>query len=96
VALMLVALLRKPMRIAVGARAAYLLWILVPAMAASALLPVPTPMLVWTQMNFIPEQLRSAFIAIGPGDSADARALIIDLALAIWSVGAFTMSQQDN
>jgi beta-lactamase regulating signal transducer with metallopeptidase domain len=46
VALMLVALLRKPMRIAVGARAAYLLWILVPAMAASALLPVPTPMLV--------------------------------------------------
>jgi hypothetical protein len=47
-------------------------------------------------MNFIPEQLRSAFIAIGPGDSADARALIIDLALAIWSVGAFTMSQQDN
>jgi len=90
-ALILVALLRKPTRIAVGARAAYCLWLLVPAMAASALLPAPTPMLLSTQVNIIPEQLRSAFIAIGPVDFADARALLIDIALAIWSVGAFTM-----
>ena len=91
VALILVALLRKLMRIAVGARAAYWLWLLVPAMAASALLPAPTPMLLSTQVNFIPEQLRSAFTAMGPGNSADARELLIDLALAIWSVGAFSM-----
>jgi bla regulator protein blaR1 len=90
-ALILVALLRKPTRIAVGARAAYWLWLLVPAMAASALLPAPTPMMLSTQVNFIPEQLRSAFIAIGPGNFAHARALLIDIALAIWSVGAFAM-----
>ena len=90
-ALILVALLRKPMRIAAGARAAYWLWLLVPVMTASALLPAPTPMLLSTQVNFIPEQLRSAFTAMGPGNSADARELLIDLALAIWSVGAFSM-----
>ena len=91
VALILVALLRKPMRIAVGARAAYWLWLLVPAMAGCALLPAPTPMLLSTQVNFIPEQLRLALTAIGPGDSADARALLTDLVLAIWSAGALTM-----
>ena len=90
-ALILVALLRKPLRIAVGARAAYWLWLLVPAMAAAALLPAPPPMLLSTHVNFIPEQLRSAFIAIGPGDSADAHALLINFALAIWGVGAFAM-----
>jgi bla regulator protein BlaR1 len=90
VALILVALSRRPLRLAFGARAAYWLWLLVPAMAASALLPAPMPMLLSNQVNFIPEQLRSAFTAIGPGDSADARERLIDLALAIWSVGAFT------
>jgi len=72
VALILVALSRRPLRLAFGARAAYWLWLLVPAMAASALLPAPMPMLLSNQVNFIPEQLRSAFTAIGPGDSADA------------------------
>jgi len=90
-ALILVALLRKPMRIAAGARAAYWLWLLVPVMTASALLPAPTPMLVSSQVNLIPEPLRSALTAIGPADFAGARALLIDLALAIWSMGALTM-----
>lgn len=40
-AVLLVRLLRKPMRAAAGARAAYWLWLLVPAMAAAALLPAP-------------------------------------------------------
>jgi bla regulator protein blaR1 len=91
VALILVGLLRKPIRIAVGARAAYWLWLLVPAMAASVLLPAPTPILLSAQVSLLPEQLRSAFTAIGPGNSAGARELLINLVLAIWSVGAFAM-----
>jgi bla regulator protein blaR1 len=91
VALALVGLLRKPIRLAVGARAAYWLWLLVPAMAASALLPAPTPVLLSAQVNFLPEQFRSAFTAIRPGYSADAHALLVNLLLAIWSIGAFAM-----
>lgn len=41
-AVALSALLRKPLRYAIGARAAYWLWLLVPVSAAAVLLPAPT------------------------------------------------------
>ena len=42
IAILLVGLMRMPLRYAVGARAAYWLWLLVPATALAMLLPVPS------------------------------------------------------
>ena len=44
-AVLLVGLLRKPLRTLAGARAAYWLWLLVPAVALAILLPVPSGLL---------------------------------------------------
>lgn len=89
-AVLLVRLLRKPMRAAVGARAAYWLWLLVPAMAAAVLLPAPSPVLTSVQVT-LPEQIRSAFAAATVGESTSDRAVLINLALATWAVGACAM-----
>jgi bla regulator protein BlaR1 len=91
VAMVLVGLLRKPMRAAVGARAAYALWLLVPAMAVAVLLPATPPVLLSTRMSLLPDQVGSAFTAFTTGESASDLAPLIYLALAIWSVGASTM-----
>jgi len=90
VALVLVGLLRKPMRAAVGARAAYLLWLLVPAMATAVLLPAP-PALLSSRLNLVPEQISSTFTRVTSGESASEHALFTSVALTIWSIGAGAM-----
>ena len=90
VALVLVGLLRKPMRAAVGARAAYALWLLVPAMTTAVLLPAP-PVLLSARLSPLPAQISSAFTRVTSGESASYNALFTSLALAIWSVGAGAM-----
>jgi bla regulator protein blaR1 len=90
VAVLLVRLLRKPMRAVVGARAAYWLWLLVPAMAVAVLLPAPSPTFLSTQVT-LPEQIRSALIVAPAGESASNRAVFINSALAIWAIGACAM-----
>jgi bla regulator protein BlaR1 len=92
VALALVGLLRKPMRLAVGAQAAYWLWLLVPAMVVAVLLPAP-PVLLLARVNVLPVPVSTAFTAftVTAGDPASGRALLITLALAIWSIGAGAM-----
>lgn len=89
-AVLLVRLLRKPMRAAAGARAAYWLWLLVPAMTAAVLLPAPSSVLVSAQMTF-PEQIRSALAVATVGEPTSNRVVLINLALAIWAVGACAM-----
>jgi bla regulator protein BlaR1 len=89
-AVLLICLLRKPLRSAVGARAAYWLWLLVPAMTMAVLLPAPSGVLMFTQVT-LPEEIRSAFIAGTAGDTTSNRAVLINLALAIWAVGAWAM-----
>ncbi|HEY6619790.1 MAG TPA: M56 family metallopeptidase [Steroidobacteraceae bacterium] len=91
IAVMLIGLLRKPMRAAVGARAAYALWFLVPAMTVAVLLPATPPILLSTRTTLLPDQVGSALTALTAGESASDRALLIYLALAIWSVGTTTM-----
>jgi bla regulator protein BlaR1 len=86
-AVLLVRLLRKPMRAAAGARAAYWLWLLVPAMAAAVLLPAPPGDLVSAKMTF-PEQIRSALTAVTVRETTSNRVVLINLALATWAVGA--------
>ena len=90
VAVVLVGLLRKPMRVAVGARAAYSLWLLVPTMVTAVLLPAP-PVLLSVRLNLLPEQISSAFTRVTSGESVSDHTLFTSLALAIWSVGAVAM-----
>jgi bla regulator protein blaR1 len=86
-AILLIGLLRKPLRAAVGARAAYALWMLVPAMAVAVLLPAPSPLLASARVT-LPQELRSALAAATTPESASYRALRIDLALVLWVIGA--------
>jgi bla regulator protein BlaR1 len=89
-ALAVVGLLRKPMRVAVGAQVAGWLWWLVPAMAAAVLLPAPAVILL-ARVNVVPAPVSSAFTAVISGHPASSRALLSNLALAVWSVGATVM-----
>jgi beta-lactamase regulating signal transducer with metallopeptidase domain len=86
-AILVVRLLRKPLRAAAGARAAYGLWILVPAMALAVLLPAPSPLLASAQVT-LPPQIRSALAAVTVSESTSHPALLIELALILWVVGA--------
>ena len=90
VALVFVGLLRRPMRATVGARAAYALWLLVPAMTTAVLLPAPSDLLP-ARLHPLPEQISSAFTRVTSGESASDNALFTSLALAIWTVGAGAM-----
>ena len=90
VAVLLVRLLRKPMRAAVGARAAYWLWLLVPAMVAAVLLPAPPQVLVSAQ-GALPAQIRSALTTVTVSEVTSNRAALINLALATWAIGACAM-----
>ncbi len=87
VAVLIVRLLRKPMRAAVGARTAYWLWTLIPAMVAAVLLPAPSMMLASAPVK-LPEPIRSAFAATAMGGSASYQALLLNLVVAIWAIGA--------
>jgi bla regulator protein BlaR1 len=52
VAILVVGLLRKPLRTVAGARAAYWLWLLVPALVLATLLPAPTGLLHSSSRSF--------------------------------------------
>jgi len=90
VALALIGLLRKPTRVAVGAEVAYWLWLLVPAMVVADLLPAPSVLLL-ARVSVLPVPVSSAFTAVTSGAPTSSRALLVNLALAIWSVGACVM-----
>ncbi len=89
-AVLIVGLLRKPLRAAVGARTAYWLWILVPAMVAAVVLPAPSLMLASAQVT-LPEQIRSAFAIATVSEPTPRREVLINLALAAWAIGAGAM-----
>jgi beta-lactamase regulating signal transducer with metallopeptidase domain len=91
VAIVLVAVLRRPLRYAVGARAAYWQWLLVPASACAVLLPAPVD-----TVRMIPESLpgsvsaalSSAMVSVGAvGPSSN----FVAASLAIWLLGTFLM-----
>jgi len=88
-AIVLIGLLRKPLRMAVGARAAYWLWLLVPALVLASLLPGPAHTLIESSTS-LPGQVRSALsavaVAAAPRDSTLPAA-----GLAIWIAGACAM-----
>ena len=90
-AVVIVCVLRKPLRRIAGAQSAYWLWLLVPATALAVFLPAPSynnPLLVSPLPGFAGEALSNAVetISAGPSDS------YVTLALAIWLLGALLMS----
>src|SRR4051812_45257267 len=91
VAILLIGLLRKPLRALFGARATYWVWLLVPALVLASLLPTPSQMLEASSESMT-GQIRSALSAVAistavPRGSAGLQASL----LVIWTVGASAM-----
>jgi bla regulator protein blaR1 len=90
IAIVLVGLLRKPLRYAVGARAAYWQWLLVPAGVLAALLPAPVHS-VRMMADSLPSPMSAAFsrvlVSVGATGASDHYAT----GLAIWLLGASGM-----
>lgn len=88
-AILLIALLRRPMRAAVGARAAYWLWLFVPALVFAALLPAPSVPQAYT---LLPDPMHLALSGVQIGAVMRGGPPFIATAmLAIWAAGALSM-----
>jgi len=90
VSVLLVGLLRKPFRAAVGARAAYWLWLLVPALMLAFLLPAPTQSLELSLVS-LPSQVRSALSAAAITTPVPRGSAMLIAGLAGWAAGACAM-----
>jgi bla regulator protein blaR1 len=90
VAILLVGLLRKPLRMAVGARAAYWLWLLVPATAFAALLPAPSQEVRVISAS-LPSGVSAVLSSIASMASPSHSSAYVFGALVIWATGAVIM-----
>jgi beta-lactamase regulating signal transducer with metallopeptidase domain len=91
VAIVFVGVLRKPLRYAVGARAAYWLWLLVPASVVAVWLPAPVHS-VRMIAESVPVHARAAFSrAIASVAAVGASPNYTVTGLAIWVLGATLM-----
>jgi bla regulator protein BlaR1 len=89
---LLVGVLRKPLRRAAGARAAYWLWLAVPAITLAVLLPAPTPATQASVHSLLPTLSGriSGSLASAPAIGASAEfAAVVPL---VWLAGAFAMA----
>jgi beta-lactamase regulating signal transducer with metallopeptidase domain len=87
-AILLVSLLRKPLRSAVGARAAYWLWLIVPASAVAVMAPAPSPMQL-AASKALPQIMGAPWSeAVWSAASVHSSSEISSLMLTIWLSGA--------
>jgi bla regulator protein blaR1 len=87
-AIFVVALLRKPLRLAVGAQAAYWLWLLVPVSVLAILIPAPSHILLLVASSLpssVGAALRSAATRGAPVSTSSG---YMAAALIIWATGA--------
>jgi len=91
-AVLVVAVLRKPLRYAAGTRAAYWLWILVPANVLAVLLPVPTHEmeLLTSTLRSAPAEGMSAVLATVSDPAASSN--YAGIVLTLWTMGACLMA----
>jgi beta-lactamase regulating signal transducer with metallopeptidase domain len=89
-AILFVGVLRKPFRYAVGARAAYWLWLLVPASVLAVLLPAPARS-VRVLADSLPHSVSAAYSAVMVSVSAADASNHYVAVLAIWLLGVFVM-----
>jgi beta-lactamase regulating signal transducer with metallopeptidase domain len=90
IAIVLVGVLRKPLRFAVGARAAYWQWLLVPASVLAALLPAPihsVRLVADSLPSPVSAALSSVLVSVSATGASDSNAT----GLAIWLLGASGM-----
>jgi bla regulator protein blaR1 len=90
VAILLVGLLRKPLRMAVGARAAYWLWLLVPATAFAALLPAPSQAVRVISAS-LPSGVSAVLSSVATMITPSHSSAYVFGALVIWATGAVIM-----
>ena len=88
--IVVVALLRKTTRIAVGARAAYWLWLVVPAITMGTLLPAPSRTLLAETYSFS-SQVTTALSNAATATMAATSIPYASAGLAIWVIGAGVM-----
>lgn len=84
-AILLVRLLRDPLRKLVGARSAYWLWLLVPMATLAALVPAPSQMPLPATLE-MPIQIQALWLSSATEASPD-RIVWINVTLAIWISG---------
>lgn len=90
-AVVAIGILRKPLRLAVGAQAAYWLWLFVPASLVAAFLPPPSRQL-WVISGPLHEHVTTAVAGVSMAVSAaSAPTHSITAGLTIWLTGAFVM-----
>lgn len=89
-AVLLIGLLRKPLRAAAGPRVAYWLWLLVPVVVLAALLPAPSQIISAT--SSVAGQVRSALSVMSVSDAIPReQAALAAGGLVIWAAGVFAM-----
>ncbi|MGC3982629.1 MAG: M56 family metallopeptidase [Steroidobacteraceae bacterium] len=90
VAVLLIAIVRKPIRAIFGARVAYWLWLLVPVSTFAVLIPAPTP-----QLRGVVESLPISVAAITDAmtimDVPQSSIMYVVVGLVLWLVGACLM-----
>jgi bla regulator protein blaR1 len=90
-AVLLVGLLRKPVRVAAGARAAYWLWLLVPAVVLASLLPAPSQILFVSSFA-LSNQVHSTLTTISDtATMSQGSGALVAGVLSIWAAGACAM-----
>ena len=90
VAILFVGLLRKPFRIAVGARSAYWLWLLVPASGFAAVLPASSQALRIVSTS-LPSGVSAALSSVATMATSAHSAAYVFGVLVIWVTGAVIM-----
>lgn len=89
-AILLVGLLRKPLRVAVGTRAAYWLWLLVPGSAVASVLPAPSHALLMMS-GVLPSYMKAAVTSVAMTASTPGVSTLVPAALLVWLSGATVM-----
>jgi beta-lactamase regulating signal transducer with metallopeptidase domain len=90
-AVVLVGVLRKPLRCAIGARAAYWQWLLVPASVLAVLMPAPVHS-VRTLTGSMPDSVSAAFSSAIVSVSAVGGSTSYATGVAIWLLGTLLMA----
>jgi bla regulator protein BlaR1 len=89
---LVVGALRKPLRRAAGARAAYWLWLTVPATSLAVLLPVPMPATQALAHSLLPALSRSVSGSLESASATGVSARLSEVGALIWLAGAIFMA----
>ena len=90
-AILLVAALRRPLRAAAGARAAYWLWLLIPAVVLATLLPAPSGILEISSRSLTDHVGSALSDVVAISERPRTKSVYVVVGLTIWAAGVATM-----